>query len=245
MRCHRTVSGVAAIAPVLLLAVGAGPGPAFGQASPEVVARLQSMLQEATRARARLERDNAKLTRDVEKLEQDVETLEAERRKLKSQLDAAQNTAAALREVGEDWKSRYGDLRAGWDKMFGGCMETVYIMRDIERERADFVERLAARNASLAACSAANDELLALNEEILSRYEDDGRGGILTSVAEREPFVKLSRVQLENAIDDYRFRASEHEFFAPEALPLVSEAGAQTIDGRWQCSLVSGEADAL
>jgi chromosome segregation ATPase len=230
-------TAVVAVALLMTLVATVAPPAARAQASPEVVARLQSLLQEATRARARLERDNARLNSEVEDLTKQLERLEASGKKLNAQLGASRTQAASLQQESQRCEARYTRMRGNWDKLLGSCTESVYLMRDIERERGDFVTRLAARNKSLSECAAANERLLEINEEILGRYETDGRGRF-KAAADREPFVQLSRVELENAVDDYRFEAQTHEFFAPEELPLIpADADTQSIDGRWQCSL--------
>lgn len=222
---------------LLLAAALAAPLPALAQADSEIVARLQALLQEATAARARLERENARLKRDVSALEKEVSALEASESKLRSALNRTSNQVDSLEQASVRAEERYDTLRESWDRLLGGCTETVYIMRDIERERASFVDRLAARNADLAQCIAVNQQLQALNDEILTRL-DAGERGIAETLARKEPFTRLGKVRYQNEIDQYRYQAGDLLVTQPEALPLIPPPGStQSIDGRWQCEL--------
>lgn len=209
---------------------------AYAQASPEVVQRLQGLLQEATRARAALERDKVRLEKEVSSLEREVDRLKKASGSLEKQLQRSQQESTENDQAAQASQRRYGELSTRFEKVVSDCRESLYAMRDIEVERNRFLAGLADRNSELAACVDANARLRDLNEEILVRYEEDGRGGVFQSAKKREPFTRLSRVRLQNALDEYRFQASDLEVLAPENLLEADASGQITLEERWQCT---------
>jgi len=97
--------------------------------------------------------------------------------------------------------------------------ETATTLRDVETERAAFKQSLAARDAELSQCVDRNVALYKLNGEVLTRLEKQGPW---SRVASAEPFTQIKRVQLENLIDDYKYRADEQKANPPAPTPPIA-----------------------
>ncbi|MEJ0099937.1 MAG: hypothetical protein WDO12_09400 [Pseudomonadota bacterium] len=79
-------------------------------------------------------------------------------------------------------------------------------MQGLETDQASRTLQLAQREQELKTCVDRNTKLYALNEEVLSKLEDQG---FWSAVLRQEPFTKLKRVQLENLADNYRDAAQD------------------------------------
>ena len=112
---------------------------------------------------------------------------------LNSRLSAQAEETARLKEALEKWK-------AGYEQVAG-------VARATEEQRA----RLAAENLALqrrvADQQTKNAALFKTGNEILTRYEKFGLGEALSA---KEPFVGLTRVKLENLVQDYQDQLLDH-----------------------------------
>ena len=98
-------------------------------------------------------------------------------------------------------------------------------LREVETERGAFKSQLAARERDYKVCVDRNIGLYEINNEILGRMEERG---FWSKVAEREPFTRLKRTQIENLIDDYRYRVEELRLEKQQQAQAPSQAnGAQ------------------
>ena len=92
--------------------------------------------------------------------------------------------------------------------------ETAQTLRDVETDRA-IVEAVGRTRtfASWMPASTSNMSLYKLNGELLTQLEN---GGFWSRVAQAEPFTRIKRTELENLIEDYKYRAEEQKL-SPEA----------------------------
>ncbi len=95
--------------------------------------------------------------------------------------------------------------------------------RRLAEERAARLAEMKIRAADLenagSRLRADNRELFRIGNEILERYEDFGLGRALVA---REPFTKLTRVRLQNIVQDYADALEEHRAkLPPEAAPAA------------------------
>jgi len=95
------------------------------------------------------------------------------------------------------------------------------MLRDMETERATFKQSLTTRDAELNQCIERNVALYKLNGEVLTRLENQG---VWSRVASAEPFTKIKRTQLENLIEDYKYRAEDQKAAAPSPPPPTASS---------------------
>jgi hypothetical protein len=110
-----------------------------------------------------------------------------------SRISAQAEETARLKEALEKWKTAY-EQAAG-------------VARATDAQRA----KLATENLALQRCVAdqqtKNAALFKLGNEILTRYEKFGLGDAISA---KEPFVGLTRVKLENLVQDYQDQLLDH-----------------------------------
>ncbi len=134
---------------------------------------------------------------------------------------AKDDQIAKLNEALEKWKTAYNQVAD--------------IARTKEGERAKLAGEKVVLERKVADREARNLELFKVGNEILSRYEKFGLGTALTA---REPFTGITKVKLENLVQDYGDKLSEQKIKpepnaarssqAPEANPTPAPAKAKT-----------------
>lgn len=203
---------VASVAAVAQTARSGGAGAANAQ--------LMQQLQQLASERTALQAENARMKKELAEMTKERDSLEAGRSGAEQRLrasEAAVTRAASERETAQGETEK---LKERMQELVTKFRETATTLRDVEAERASFKQSLNEQNAALTACTAKNEALFKLNDEVLTRFENQG---VLSRMASAEPFTKLKRVQLENLIDDYHYRAEEQKA-EPTPMPTASPA---------------------
>ena len=202
-----------ALAAVLLLALAqqcahAQTERSGGGANTQMLMQMQQLANE----KATLQAELAKLKGEVEKASKERDSLRESQqaialrsRGVEAELAKAVSDRARLEgEVAQE-KSRVQELVAR-------VRETAVSLRDAETQSQATQGKLATREEALASCVDHNQKLVALNEEVLQRFEDQG---FWSSLAKKEPFTRIKRVELENLADGYRDTARENRVETP------------------------------
>ena len=132
---------------------------------------------------------------------------EQEKKTLTDKVDALTNQAASdkaqidtLTAKASDSDKELADTKeslAKWKSAFEGLQATA---KKVDAERAKFADQSIVLKRTVADREAKNHELYRLGNEILTRYEKFSLGEALTA---KEPFTRLTRVKLENLVQDY------------------------------------------
>ncbi len=188
----------------LLLAVGIAS--AQTQRSGGSDARAMQQLQQLTAERATLQSENAKLKQELEQARKDLQKATADRSALETR--ARSGAAEAGREAAsaKQCQAELERVRGQMQELVTKFRETAQNLRDIETDRTAARTELRTQERELKTCIDRNAGLYNLNSEALDRMASRG---FWSAVGEREPFTKLKRVELENLIDDYKYRADE------------------------------------
>jgi chromosome segregation ATPase len=166
-----------------------------------------------------LANEKAALQAEVSKLKGELEKAGKERDSLKQSQEAiarrSRGADAELATAVGDRARLEGELaqeKSRVQEVVGRLRETAGALGETETQ-ADAARRsLATREQELGQCVQRNGKLLALNEEVLRRFEDQG---LWSSLAKREPFTRLKRVELENLADGYRDSALDNRVDPP------------------------------
>lgn len=177
-------------------------------------AQMQALLQQISAERDALKIENARLKTELDTAQRALETAEAA-------ATAGSDEAARLRAALEAFQHQNEALRA----QLGQSQTTIGTLNgELAAARADLRQARhtsQALDGELGQCRARVDTLLGHNRrlyeignELLDRYENKG---VWESLAEREPFTGLKRVELENIVQDYRFAIDDHHVEAGTA----------------------------
>jgi chromosome segregation ATPase len=169
-------------------------------------ARLQAMVSQLTTEKTQLQAENKDVKGKLDAANAELKKLrdqnaDLEKRLSQSEVSLSQSTAANTRST-----EQATQLRARMDEVVKQFRETIENLRKTELERNELKTTLAARESVLGTCVTNNDKLFATGNEILDRYETKG---CFASVREKEPFTQNKRVQLQNLVDEYRWKLED------------------------------------
>lgn len=191
---------------IVLTSMLACPAYSQVQRSGNADARVAQQLQQLSTERAALQAENARLKQELEQIKAQLQKSETTAKTLQARTRTLEQTAGRGNVEAQQAEEQLERTRGQLQELIGKFRETVQTLRDVEIDRDGATGRLAARERELKTCVDRNAGLYNLNAEVLDRME--GRG-FWSGLAEREPFTRLKRVELENMIDDYRYRADE------------------------------------
>ncbi|MBB6091240.1 seryl-tRNA synthetase [Povalibacter uvarum] len=169
-------------------------------------ARVMQQLQQMTSERAALQAENTKLKQELEAVKKEAQQAVAAKASLESRNKAMAASVNRDQAVGRQAEEQLEHTRGQMQELVTKFRETAQTLRDVETDRATVKTQLAMREREFKTCVDRNAALYNLNTEVLDRFEDRG---FWSSLAEKEPFLKLKRVEQENLIEDYRYRADE------------------------------------
>lgn len=176
--------------------------------------QLMQQMQQLAAERTRLQAENARMKKELDEARK-------ERDSLKSSKDMndkrAQSSAAALARAAQERDASETELSRVKDQtqeLVSKFRETIAELRKAESDRTTLTETLSTRDTELKTCVANNATLFQLNDEVLTRLEDQG---FWSAMGRAEPFTKLKRTQLENFADEYRGKAEDAQVLPPTA----------------------------
>lgn len=169
-------------------------------------ARVMQQLQQLSAERTSLQAENAKLKQELDKLKMELEQAAAGKKVAETRAQALQATASRGELSSKQTGEQLERARVQLQELIGKFRETAQTLKEVEQDRVAVRSKLELREREFATCVDRNAGLYNLNAEVLDKLENRG---FWSSVAEREPFTKLKRVELENLIDGYKYRADE------------------------------------
>ncbi|HKU16671.1 MAG TPA: hypothetical protein VJQ52_19925 [Steroidobacteraceae bacterium] len=169
-------------------------------------ARVLQQVQQLSAERAALQTENANLQQELERARAELEKSKAGAAALEKRTRTLEAGAQHEQTASKQSQDELERTRTQMQELVGKFRETAQTLREIETDRAQVKSRLTTQERELKTCVDRNAGLYNLNTEVLDRMENRG---FWSSLSEREPFTRLKRVELENLIDDYRYRADE------------------------------------
>lgn len=160
--------------------------------------------------------------------------LEAEKAELKSQLEtltqraakeqeASRNELLAMEKKLAESEARIRQLELSLEKWKAAYDKVAGIAKEKETEREELAAQKILNERRIADLETKNRELYTTGNEILSRYKNFGLGTALTA---REPFVGITRVKLQNLVQDYQDELLENRD-RPAAPNSATQTAAQ------------------
>ncbi len=191
------------IFPLLLSAVAVVPTRAQEKASPE--ARMREALRNTTLQVRTLQAERDELSVKKDQAEAQAKTLEDQIKILTKRAaedkDIIDSGKAALQEE----QARSHQTAAELEKWKSACHKAVELAKTKEAERAALSEKVIILERTVADQKSRNAEMFKIGCDLLRRYENFGLGKALSA---REPFVGVTRVKLENLVQDYSDKLS-------------------------------------
>ena len=167
---------------------------------------LRSALIQARTAendRAVSEADKAELKAKNETLAKQVEALTKQSRIDKEKADKA---ATELSARASEQAAQVGQLKQELEKTKGDLRKSTDEAHATEAARVKLASEAILLQRTIADQKTRNREMFKLGSEILTRYEKFGLGEALGA---KEPFVGLTRVKLQNFVQDYQDKLTD------------------------------------
>jgi chromosome segregation ATPase len=190
----------------LTLCLMAASSHAQVQRSGNADARVAQQLQQLANEKVSLQAENNKLKQELEQVKAQLQKSSSTAKELENRNRVLQASSASRTTNNQQAEEQLERTRAQMQELVTKFRETAQTLRDVETDRATAKSQLAAKEREYKVCVDRNAGLYELNDEVLDRMEDRG---FWSQLAEREPFTRLKRTQLENLIDDYRYRVEE------------------------------------
>jgi chromosome segregation ATPase len=180
----------------------------------------QNQVATAQATQAQSDKDNADLKAKVDALNAQVAALTKQAADDKA---AADKSIADLKSQNADQATQIGKLNdalAAWEK---DDKQYQQIAKDKEAARAQLAGQVLVLQRTIDDREMKNVQLYDLANEILTRYEKYGLGEALLA---KEPFVGITRVQLQELVQDYRDKISDQRVSPGKAVLLPVPAAA-------------------
>ncbi len=163
-------------------------------------ANAQRALQKAQFMLKQVSNDKDKLQSQVAALQQTVDQLTRELAATKSgAAGSLQKTEEKYSSAIAQWKQRDAEtntaLAAAREQLKQQLAQRQTLEASLQRQVQNF-----------SICYENNRRLYDINHELLDRYENKGFGDVLK---QREPFTGVAKVDLENLVQDYRYRLDD------------------------------------
>lgn len=193
-------------------------GAVFGLLAMALGGLAQAQQQDANAQRAALNKAQFLLrqaTQEKTDLQTQADALKQQVDKLTRELAAAQSGAdankqkmqAGFNETIELWKQR--------DAKRGGEIDTLRDqLREQAAQRAALEEKLKVQTDNFSVCYGNNKQLLSVNRELLAAYRSKG---VFDAMRQNEPFTGIKEVEVENLVQDYRYKLDDLTVNEPAA----------------------------
>lgn len=169
-------------------------------------ARLRETLRSLTLRLRSAETERNNLLTEKAQFEQEKKALTEKINALTKQAAADKETIATLTTKSGDQEKQLGETKEALDKWKAGYDQIAAAGKKSEAERAQLADESIILKRTVTDRETKNAELFKLGNEILRRYEKFGLGEALSA---REPFTGITRVKLENLVQDYQDKLAD------------------------------------
>lgn len=178
-----------------------------GGADQEALMRAQNQVREMAAERDALEAD-------LKKIKDETADKEIAQKKLLASLNEKlmaaersqtqlQNQNTRAQEGNESLRDKIKEQHDKMQKLVDKYKELVVALRQVEAERGELHANHTAQTRQLEVCETRNLKLYEAGLEVLDKYENKG---VWDALLQSEPVTQLKRVELENLVQDYKYR---------------------------------------
>lgn len=198
MNHGRTIGAALALA---LACAGGAHAQQDANAQRNALNKAQFMLRQATTEKAELQAQVDALKQQVDKLTKEVAATQGEADATRQKMQAGFNDT-----IGQ-WRQR--DAKQG--EQLAALRAQ---LKEQSEQRAALETRLQTQVENFSVCYGNNRRLLDINRELLAQYENKG---VFDAVRQKEPFTGIKEVEIENLVQDYRYKLDDLSVGAPAA----------------------------
>ena len=134
--------------------------------------------------------------------------------------DSSTKTIADLNTKGADQNTFISQLKDALEKWKATYNQAVTVANTKEAQRARLESQVIVLQRRIDDAETKNLALYKIGKEVLGRYQKFGLG---TAITAREPFVGITRVKLENLVQDYSDKLNDQTIKSGDSQPLATK----------------------
>lgn len=202
----------------LLVLAGAAHAQSAREDDPaqRAVQKAQALLKQVAAEKAALEQRTAELEGQVQALERTVRSAEGELEQTGARLERTLADKEALARELTGTRVSLEQTRGTLESTAERLEDTTRTLRRTQAEKQRLVLETDAtiehQTGELLACEAKNVALYEANQELMAAYENKDA---LDALLQRERFTGLKQVQVENLLQEYRFKVEDQSYERP------------------------------
>jgi chromosome segregation ATPase len=178
----------------------------------EALRRVQQQLSQMQGELATLQEEKARLAADLEKSQASSKEIEGKVAGLQRGLGSSKQQLSAVSKELTLAKEELGTTAQQLAETRKALSETTQALQQTEAEKRNLEAIKVRTERDVASCERKNLELYQVGRSLMSRYEHKTCGETL---AQKEPFTGLKRVETENLLEEYRDKLDEQRLIKP------------------------------
>lgn len=186
----------------------------------EAQRRMQMQVKQAQDEKAAVEQEKAALGKELETLKKKTGEIESSVARANRSKAAAEKEAEALKQVKIELSEKIAILEKQFSESQQSLRDTRQSLQQETSQKQRLEQNLSARGKELSVCESNNQTLYQYHVELINHAQNRGS---LSVLLEAEPLLGLSRVKIENLLEQYRDKVDEQKFKPASA----SQAQAQ------------------
>lgn len=188
--------------------------------SDQALRKAQALLRQVAQEKTRLEGENVKLLAEIDALKGQLKRAQATLEETSGALEtASQSNATLSARLGasqsrvEQTEDQLRDVVAKYKELDGEHRELTAVREELD-------QTVAVKTREISECEGKNIRMFEANVELLGHYAGKTAWDAL---AQREPFTGLKQVEIENILQEYRFKLEDLQYRKPE--DVTAEVG--------------------
>jgi chromosome segregation ATPase len=200
---HRHALVVVASVVLLFPAVGAAEVAVRDGGEQAAVMKAQTMLREMAMEKEALQAERTQLEGELAKRDKKIESLNGKIERITKSLNNSSDTVNRYQDTVTLQRERMEEMRGKFQKLVDKYRELVAALKLVEAERVAMQETAAHQSDEIGDCGKKNDALYQAALDMIEKYENKG---VWDALLQKEPVTQLKRVEIENIVDDAKFR---------------------------------------
>jgi hypothetical protein len=189
-------------------------------------AQLMQQMQQLASERTSLQAENAKLKKELEDMRKERDALKNAQQALDRRAKSSEGSLKELLSRRDSGDQELTQTKEKMQQLVAKFREVAQSLRDTETEQTANKQTLAAREQDLKVCVDHNQALYKLNDEVLTRLENQG---VWSRVASAEPFTRIKRTQLDNYVVESKARAHAQRMPVAPSVPAPALSPASAV----------------
>lgn len=186
-------------------------------AAQRAVQKAQALLRQVAAEKAQLQQQNLDLQTQVKSLEKKLKASEAKLGETSATLEEAQKSNTALSQQLAGTQSRLSTTESHLTDMSEQYRQTAKALKKMTAEKeqltVDTASTYDAQTNALLECESKNVAMFKANQDLMQKYENKGAWD---SLLQRESVTGLKQVEIENVLQEYRFKIEDESYKRPK-----------------------------